>query len=124
MLFDMFIATLTCPIAVPDMTFVFVLSLFVEATPSVACQRVTLHAGDYFQELSEDYAISDALSAVRAALAAAEDAAADVRGRFLDYGFLWTSDLNAALHVQPAHVQTSKTWMVHRVVQLLSRGRL
>lgn len=59
-----------------------------------------LHVGDYAQELSEDYTISDALSRVRNAVVAAEAAAMEFRGKFLDYNFLWISDLNAALQVR------------------------
>lgn len=55
--------------------------------------------GDYAAELGDDYAISDALSRVRRALLAAETGANEVRGRYLEFSFLWTSDLNAVLEV-------------------------
>ena len=55
--------------------------------------------GDYAAELGDDYAVSDALSRVRRALLAAETGADEIRGRYLEYSFLWTSDLNAALEV-------------------------
>ena len=64
-----------------------------------AVQRLGLADSDYAAELGDNYAISDALSRVRRALLAAETAAGDIRSRYLEFSFLWTSDLNAALEV-------------------------
>ena len=64
-----------------------------------AVRRLGPADGVYAAELSDNYAISDALSRVRRALLAAETGASEIRGRYLEYSFLWTRDLNAALEV-------------------------
>ena len=66
-----------------------------------AVRRLDTADGNYAAELGDDYAITDALSRARRALLAAETAAGEVRGRYLEFSFLWTSDLNAALEVVP-----------------------
>ena len=72
---------------------------FQDATRAV--RRLGTADGDYAAELSDNYAISDALSRVSRALLAAETSANEIRARYLEFSFLWTSDLNAALEVLP-----------------------
>ena len=78
-----------------------------------AVRRLDAADGDYSAELGDNYAISDALSRVRRALLAAETAAGDIRGRYLEFSFLWTSDLNAALEVSTSFVVHQRLVCAH-----------